>query len=154
MGNGIVQFTEFVNGEERCLKFVNQDLTFLQASHIPLTFSNVSHVPTELKETSCIRLPTCISTEDNNTSHTQIVEPALRFTPGEIHYAQNEPKLSVPQLLENESCRDYIKIPLQTSDGIYVTQPKRFLPLAKEAKKTSGGILERRNCISVGWNPT
>ena len=27
-------FTEFVNGEERCLKFVNQDLTFLQASHI------------------------------------------------------------------------------------------------------------------------
>ena len=41
-------FTEFVNGEERCLKFVNQDLTFLQASHIPSTFSNVSHVPTEL----------------------------------------------------------------------------------------------------------
>ena len=122
-------FTEFVNGEERCLKFINQDLTFLQASHIPLTFSNVSHVPTELKELSHIRLPTCIS------SCTQIVEPALRFTLAEIHLAQNEPKFTVPQLLEIESCKDYIKTPLQTLDGIYVSQPKRFLPLAQEAKK-------------------
>ena len=35
--------TEFIQGEERCLKFVNQDLTFLQESHIPLTFTNISH---------------------------------------------------------------------------------------------------------------
>ena len=39
-------FTEFVKGEERCLKFVNQDLMFLQESHIPSTFSCVSHAPT------------------------------------------------------------------------------------------------------------
>ena len=58
-------FTEFVNGEERCLKFVNQDLTFLQASDIPSTFSNVSHVSAEVKESTHIRLPTHISTEDN-----------------------------------------------------------------------------------------
>ena len=32
-------FTEFVKGEERCLKFVNQDLTFLQESHILSIFS-------------------------------------------------------------------------------------------------------------------
>ena len=37
-------FTEFVKGEERCLKFVNQNLTFLQASDISSTFSNISHV--------------------------------------------------------------------------------------------------------------
>ena len=132
-------FTEFVNGEERCLKFVNQDLTFLQASHIPSTFSNVSHAPTELKESPHIRLPTHISTEDNNTSPTQIVEPALGFTPAEIRHisrhTQNEPKLTVLQLLEIESCKDYVKTPLQTLDGIYVTQPKRFLHLAQEAKK-------------------
>ena len=36
-------FTEFDQGEERCLKFINQDLTFLQSSSIPSTFSNVSH---------------------------------------------------------------------------------------------------------------
>ena len=128
-------FTEFVNREERCLKFVNQDLTFLQVSHIPLTFSNVSHAPTELKESSRIRLPTHILTEDNNTSCTQVVEPALGFTPAEICYAQNESKLTVSQLLEIESCKYYVKTPLQTWDSIYVTKPKGFLPLAQEAKK-------------------
>ena len=116
-------------------KICQPDLTFLQASHIPLTFSNVSHAPTELKESSCIRLPTHISTDDNNTSHTQIVEPALRFTPVEIHRAQNDPKLTVSQLLEIESCKDYVKTPLQTLDGINVTQSKGFLPLAQEVKK-------------------
>ena len=80
-------FTEFVNGEERCLKFINQDLTFLQVSHIPSIFSNVLHAPTQLKESSCITLPTCISTEDNKTSHTQIVESALGFTLAEIRHA-------------------------------------------------------------------
>ena len=53
----------------------------------------------------------------------------------EIHRAQNEPKLTVSQLLEIESCKDYTKTLLQTLDGIYVTQPKRFLPLAQEVKK-------------------
>ena len=81
-------------------------------------------------------LPTHISTEDNNTSCSQVVEPALGLTLAEMHHAQNEPKLTVtPQLLKIESCKDYTKTPLQTLDGIYVTQPKRFLPLAQEAKK-------------------
>ena len=53
----------------------------------------------------------------------------------EICQAQTKPKLTVQQLLEIESCKDYIKTPLQTLDGIYVNQPKRFLPLTKEAKK-------------------
>ena len=98
-------------------------------------FSNISHVPTELKESTCIRLPTHVSTEDNNTLCTQIVEPALGFTLAEIHCTQNEPKLTVQQLLEIEFCKDYIKTPLQTLDGMYVNQPKRFLPLAQEVKK-------------------
>ena len=55
--------TEFIQGEEWCLKFVNQDLTFLQESHIPSTFTNVSHIPTSLKEPACITLPTHISKE-------------------------------------------------------------------------------------------
>ena len=135
-------FTEFVNGEERCLKFVNQDLTFFQSSDIPSTFSNISHVSAKVKESTHIRLPICISIEDNNTSRTQLVEPALGFTLVEIHQAQTEPKLTVQQLLEIESCKDYIKTPLQTLDGIYVNQPK------------SRGILKRANHILVGWTPT
>ena len=108
---------------------------FLLESHILSTFSNVSHAPTQFKESSHITLPTNISTEDNNTSHTQVVEPTLGFTPVEICRAQNEPKLTVPQLLKIESCKDYTKTPLQTLDGIYVIQPKRFLLLAQEVKK-------------------
>ena len=86
-------------------------------SDILSTFSNISHVPTEVKESTHIKLPTHISTEDNNTLCTQIVEPALGFTLV-IHHAQNEPKLPVQQLLEIESCKDYIQTPLQTLDGI------------------------------------
>ena len=59
----------------------------------------------------------------------------LGFTPAEICQAQAEPKLTVEQLLEIELCQEYVKTLLQTLDGIYVHQPKRFLPLAKEAKK-------------------
>ena len=88
-------FTEFVNGEERCLKFVNQDLTFLQSSDILSTFSNISHVSAKVKESTHIRLPTRISTEDHTTSHTQIVELALGFTLAEICCTQTEPKLTV-----------------------------------------------------------
>ena len=108
---------------------------FLQVSEIPSTFSNVSYVLAKVKEYTYIRLPIHISTEDNRTLHTQIVEPALGFTLVEICHTQNEPKLMVQQLLEIESCKDYIKTLIQTLDGIYMNQPKRFLPLAKEAKK-------------------
>ena len=36
-------FTEFIQGEERCLKFISLDLTFLQSSSIPSTFNNISN---------------------------------------------------------------------------------------------------------------
>ena len=77
--------TEFIQGEERCLKFVNQDLMFLQESHTPSTFTNVSHTPTPLKESSRITLPTGISKENNHTACTQTVQPALGFTLAETH---------------------------------------------------------------------
>ena len=131
---------EFIQGEERCLKFINQDLTFLQEWHIPSTFTNVSHTTTSLKELACINLPTCTPNEHSlkeNTasSHTQSVQPALGFTSAKVHHTESNPTLTVPQLLEIEPCREYTETPLKTLDGLYVTQPKRFLPLAQEAKK-------------------
>ena len=113
----------------------------LPGLHLPpiirysINFSNVSHVSAKVKEPTCIRPPIHISTEDNNTSHTQRVEPALGFTLAEICRVQTEPKLTVQQLLEIEYCKDYVKTQSQTLDGIYINQPKRFLPFAKEAKK-------------------
>ena len=69
----------------------------------------------------------------------------LGFTLTEICRAQDKPKLTVEQLLEIESCQEYIKTPLQTLDGIYVHQPKRFLPLAKEAKKLAEALKKEQD---------
>ena len=131
---------EFIQGEERCLKFINQDLTFLQQSHVPFTFTNVSHTTNSLKEPARINLPTCTpnkhSLKENTESPcTQSVQPALGFTLAKVCCAENNPTLTVPQLLEIEPCREYTETPLKTLDGLYVTQPKRFLPLAQEAQK-------------------
>ena len=120
---------------KKCLKLVNQDLTFLQESHIPLTLTNVSHTPTPLKESLRITLSTHVSKENNHTVCTQTVQPALGFTLAEIRQAQNDPTFTIPQLLKIEPCKDYTETPLQTLDGLYVTKPKRFLPLAQEVKK-------------------
>ena len=131
---------EFIQGEERCLKFINQDLTFLQESHIPSTFTNLSHTTTSLKEPVCIKLPTCTPNEhslkqNTESSCTQSVQPALGFTLAKVHHAENKPTLTVPQLLEIKPCREYMDTPLKTLDGLCITQPKRFLPLAQEAQK-------------------
>ena len=146
--------TEFIQGEERCLKFINQDLMFLQELHIPLTFTNVSHTPTSLKEPVHITLPTCISKEhtskeNNLTAYTQTVQPTLGFTLAKVHHTQNNPTLSIPQLLEIEPCKDYTETPIQMLDGLYVMQPKRFLPLVQEAKKLAEELCKEE--IASQW---
>ena len=121
-----------------------QDLTFLQSSSIPSTFNNISNTDgasSKIRESHTqtalpsIQLPTRIPQEQGTSPPTQTVEPVLGFTPAEIHRAQAKSKLTVEQLLEIELCQEYVKTPLLTLDGIHVHQPKRFLLLAKEAKK-------------------
>ena len=80
-------FTEFIQGEERCLKSISQGLTFLQFSSIPSTFSNISNTDgasAKVKEPLCIQLLTHIPQENTDSSPTQTVEPVLGFTPAEI----------------------------------------------------------------------
>ena len=89
--------------------------------------------PAKAKDLTHILLLTHIS-QENNTAHTQTIEPVLGFTPPEICQAQAEPKLTVQQLLEIESCKDYVKTPLQTLDGIYVNNPKGSCPLLRKPK--------------------
>ena len=72
----------------------------------------------------------------------------LGFTLAEIHQAQAEPKSTVQQLFEIKSCQEYVKTPLQTDD-IYVNQPKRFLPLVKEAKKLAEEF--RKEQVASQW---
>ena len=145
---------EFIQGEVGCLKFINQDLTFLQESHIPSTFTNVSHTTTSLKEPARINLPTRIPNEQSlientESSCTQSVQPALGFTLAKVHCAENNPTLTAPQLLEIEPCREYTETPLKTLDGLYITQPKRFLPLAQEAQKLAKELCKEE--IASQW---
>ena len=126
----------------------------MQESHIPSTFTNVSHTTTSLKELACINLPTCISNEhssiqNSTSSHTQSVQPALGCTPAEVRQAESNPTLTVRQLLEIEPCREYTETPLKTLDGLYVTQPKRFLPLMQEAKKLAKELCKEE--IASQW---
>ena len=111
----------------------------MQELHIPSTFTNVSNT-TSLKEPVRINLPTCTPNEhslkeNTKSPRTQSVQPALGFTLAEVHHAENNPTLTVPQLLEIEPCREYTDTPLKTLDGLYITQPKRFLPLVQKAQK-------------------
>ena len=149
---------EFVEGEERCLKFISQDLTFLQSSSIPSTFSNISNTDgasAKIRESHTqtallsIQLPTRIPQENSKSPPTQMVEPVLGFTPAEIRRAQAKPKLTIEQLLEIESCQEYVKTPFQTLDGIYIHQPKRFLLLAKEAKKLTEAF--KKEQVTSQW---
>ena len=135
-------------------KIINQDLTFLKDSHIPSTFTNVSHTSTTLKEPACINLPPRtpnehLLKENTESTHTQSIQPALGFTLAEVRHAEDNPTLTVPQLLEIEPCQEYTDTPLKTLDGLYITQPKQFLPLAQEAQKLAKELCKKE--ITSQW---
>ena len=79
----------------------------------------------------------------------QTVEPVVGFTPEEYKEAQDNPKINVEDLLQIEPCTDYVKTPLQTLNGLHVNQPKRFLPLAKEALKITEAL--RKEHQAAEW---
>ena len=144
---------EFIQGKERCLKFINQDLTFLQDSHIPSTFTNVSYTSTSLKEPACINLPTRtpnehLLKENTESTHTQSVQPTLGFTLAKVCHAEDNPTLTVLQLLEIEPCQEYTNTPLKTLDGLYVTQPKQFLPLAQEYRSCPKSYTRKKSPLN------
>ena len=100
---------EFIQGEERYLKFINQDFTFLQDLHIPSIFTNVSHTSTSLKEPVHVNLPTSTPNkhflkENTKSTHTHSVQPTLGFTLTKVRCVEDNPTLTVPQLLEIELC--------------------------------------------------
>ena len=58
---------------------------------------------------------------------------------------RNSPE-DISDVLETHVFQGYVETPLQTLDGIVVNQPKRFLPLAKEAKHLAKEIrIEKLN---------
>ena len=65
----------------------------------------------------------------------QPVEPVIGLTSEEQGRREEDPNLTLDELLGLSSCKNHISTPLQTLDRLYVNQPSPFLPLVQEAKK-------------------
>ena len=87
-------------------------------------------------------------TDITSTADTLIsqVTPLLGITPCESTqlHSTNTPK-DVEEILGTRVFQRYVDTPIQTLDGILVNQPKRFLPLAKEAKRIAKEIRIEKN---------
>ena len=70
----------------------------------------------------------------------QPVEPIIGLTTEEKCRREEDPNLTLDELLGLSSCEDHISTPLQTLDRLYVNQPSQFFPLAQEAKKLAKKI--------------
>ena len=63
----------------------------------------------------------------------QPVEPVIGLTEEEQRQREEDPTLTINELLGLSSCEVHVTTPLQMLDGQYVNQPSRFLPLTQEA---------------------
>ena len=88
-----------------------------------------------------------ISTADTLISQ---VTPLLGITPHESTQLQstNTPD-DIEDILGTRAFQRYVDTPIQTLDGTVVNQPKRFLPLAKEAKRIAEEIRIKK--INEQW---
>ena len=93
-----------------------------------------------------------IRTDVTSTADTLIsqVTPLLGITPHKSTQLQsmNTPD-DVKEILGTRTFQSYVDTPIQTLDRIVVNQPKRFLPLAQEAKKIAKEI--RIKQINEQW---
>ena len=78
------------------------------------------------------------------------VMPLLGIMPSENTQFQNRnmPE-DIADILGTRAFQRYVDMPLQTLDGIILNQPKRFLPLTKEAKRIAKEI--RIEKINEQW---
>ena len=68
------------------------------------------------------------------------MEPIIRLTEEEQRQREEDPNLTINELLGLSSCEGHVTTPLQMLDGQYVNQPSCFLPLAQEAQKLAKKI--------------
>ena len=90
----------------------------------------------------------------NTTAPIQPMEPAVGLTPEEQRKKEENPNLTLVELLELIPCDRCITTPLQTLDGLHVNQPSRFLPLAQEAKKLAKKLKEEEEASEWSGIPS
>ena len=122
---------------------IEDDSFLLAPSSINEPESKETLVPRERPE------PTAEATSVGDILVSQVT-PLLGITPCENTQLQhrNTPE-DVADILGTRAFQRYVKMPLQTLDGIIVNQPKCFFPLAKEAKRITEEI--RIEKINEQW---
>ena len=131
--------------------FNNQIHTYLLCRGISLTcIIDISRDTSSSAGLSFRRSRNCISSRAFNTYHRQHsisdtpihqVEPVLGTTPVENWQLQNwNWPQDITDILGIAAFEGYVKTPIQTLDGIYIKQPKWFLPLAEEEKRLAEEI--------------
>ena len=106
----------------------------------------------ERKETPIPPARQEITTDITSTADTLVsqVTPLLGITPRESTQLQSmSTPEDVKEILGTRAFQRYVDTPIQTLDGIVVNQPKRFPPLAQEAKKIAKEI--RIKQINEQW---
>ena len=113
---------------------------------IPPTATQENNSPLEQNEHSPQVLPAEVlydrSWANNTAAPIQQVEPVVGLTPQEQCRKEEDPDMTLTELLGFTPCEEHITTPLQTWDGLFVNEPSRFLSLAQEAKKLARKLKE------------
>ena len=65
----------------------------------------------------------------------QPVKPIIALTEEEQRQREEDPNLTINELLGLSSCEGHVTTPLQMLDGKHMNQPSHFLPLVQEVRK-------------------
>ena len=110
---------------------------FTDASVITVKENNPSQ---EVDSNSSLTSVTALSDDPVNIDYTvtliqpvepapiQPVEPVIGLTTDEQRRREEDPNLTLNELLGLSSCEGHVNTPLQTLDGQYVNQPSHFSP--------------------------
>ena len=83
----------------------------------------------------------------------QPVEPIIRLTEEEQRQREEDPNLTINELLGLSPCKGHSTTPLQMLDGQYMNQPSHFLQLAQEAQKLAKKIRQEEEASQVSGTP-
>ena len=128
-----------------------------QARHTVTIQNNSLPTPSFATQSERKEIPT-LSTMQETTIHANTavdtlvsqVTPLLEIMPDESTQLQNmNTQEDIEEILGTRAFQRYIDTSIQTLDGIIVNQPKRFLPLAQEARKIAEEIRIKK--INEQW---
>ena len=128
-----------------------------QARHTVIIHNDSLPTPSVATQPERKEIPTSPTRQETMTQATSTVDtlisqvaPLLGITPRESTQLQStNTQEEVEEILGTRAFQRYVDTPIQNLDGIIVNQPKRFLPLAREARKITEEI--RIEKINEQW---